>query len=170
MLRQVVFSHGKESGPWGTKIVALAELATAAGHGVASIDYQGIDAPEARVQRLLEHCKEHCDQPILVGSSMGGHVAAAASRQVRAAGLFLMAPAFYMLGYEALTPIPATCPITIVHGWRDDIVPVENSVRYAQTYRATLHLMNADHRMQEQIPEICAQFQLFLRACNDRFI
>ena len=72
MLRQVVFSHGKESGPWGTKIVALAELATAAGHGVASIDYQGIDAPEARVQRLLEHCKEHCDQPILVGSSMGG--------------------------------------------------------------------------------------------------
>jgi pimeloyl-ACP methyl ester carboxylesterase len=168
MLRQVVFSHGKESGPWGTKIVALAELATSAGHPVASIDYQGIDAPEVRVQRLLAYCQEHCQQPILVGSSMGGHVAAAASRQVNAAGLFLLAPAFYMPGWEALTPVPATCPITIVHGWRDDIVPFENSVRYAQTYRATLHLLNADHRMQEQIPEICAQFQLFLRACDAR--
>ncbi len=33
---------------------------------------------------------------------MGGHVAAAASEQLEVAGLFLIAPAFYMPGYEAI--------------------------------------------------------------------
>jgi pimeloyl-ACP methyl ester carboxylesterase len=166
MLGQVVFSHGKESGPWGSKILALARIAEAAGHVVASIDYQGIDDPQSRVQRLLDHCAANCSRPILVGSSMGGHVAAAASRTVGATGLFLMAPAFYMPGYEALTPPPASCPVVIVHGWRDDVVPVEHSVRYAREYRTTLHVIDADHRMQERIPEIGAQFEIFLRACD----
>ena len=38
MGRYVVFSHGKESGPWGTKIAALADIARAEGYEVESVD------------------------------------------------------------------------------------------------------------------------------------
>ena len=38
----VVFSHGKETGPWGTKIRRLADVAQAAGWQVLSIDYAAL--------------------------------------------------------------------------------------------------------------------------------
>ena len=41
----VIFSHGQESGPWGTKIRAMADLAKSMGCAVQSIDYQGIADP-----------------------------------------------------------------------------------------------------------------------------
>jgi len=162
MARYVVFSHGKESGPWGTKISALADIARAEGYEVESVDYRGIDDPHARVTRLLAYCRDFQGRLVLVGSSMGGHVSAAGSRLLRTAGLFLMAPAFYMPGYEDMTPEPADCPVTIVHGWRDEVVPVENSVRFARAHRSTLHVLDTDHRMQDKIREIGYYFEYFL--------
>lgn len=43
--RTVYFNHGKESGPWGSKISKLAEVAHKRGFDVESIDYQ--DLPDA---------------------------------------------------------------------------------------------------------------------------
>lgn len=34
-----IFSHSKETGPWGTKIRRLADVAQAAGWQVLSVDY-----------------------------------------------------------------------------------------------------------------------------------
>jgi pimeloyl-ACP methyl ester carboxylesterase len=159
---QVVFSHGKESGPWGGKITALAEVARERGFAVDSLDYRGMEDPGQRVTRLVEHLG-HLGQPaILVGSSMGGHVAAAAAGQCRAHAMFLMAPAFFMPGYEELTPAAPDCPTTIVHGWRDDIVPPDNVLRYARAASCTLHLLDADHRMLDNLDELRALFGLFL--------
>ena len=45
----VCFSHGQESGPWGTKIQTLAETARAADWAVESLDYQGMADPLERV-------------------------------------------------------------------------------------------------------------------------
>ena len=162
MGRYVVFSHGKESGPWGTKISALADIARAEGYEVESVDYRGIDDPHARVTRLLAYCRDFQGRLVLVGSSMGGHVSTAGSRLLRTAGLFLMAPAFYVPGYEELTPKPADCPVTIVHGWRDEVVPVDNSIRFAREHRANLHILDTDHRMQDKIREIGYYFEYFL--------
>ena len=162
MARYVVFSHGKESGPWGAKISALAEIARAEGWQPESVDYRGIDNPHERVTRLLAYCRDLQGRLVLVGSSMGGHVATAGSRLLRAAGLFLMAPAFYMPGFEDLTPQPPKCPITIVHGWHDDVVPVDHSLRFAREHHATLHLLDTDHRMQDRIRDIGYQFEYFL--------
>ena len=162
MGRYVVFSHGKESGPWGTKIAALADIARAEGYEVESVDYRGIDDPHARVTRLLAYCRDFQGRLVLVGSSMGGHVSTAGSRLLRTAGLFLMAPAFYVPGFEEMTPEPAECPVTIVHGWRDDVVPVENSIRFARQHGASLHLLDTDHRMQDKIREIGYYFEYFL--------
>jgi pimeloyl-ACP methyl ester carboxylesterase len=159
----VCFSHGKDSGPWGTKIAAMAELARDRGLALESLDYRGIDDPAARVARLVGYCAEIHRPLVLVGSSMGGHVAASASAQLpEVRGLFLIAPAFYMPGYEALTPEPAAGRITIVHGWRDDVVPAANSIRFAAQHRAGLHLIDGDHRLTEHIFEINRFFDWFL--------
>ena len=31
------------------------------------------------------------------------------------------------------------CPASIVHGWRDEVVPYEHSMRFAASYGAALH-------------------------------
>lgn len=159
----VCFSHGKESGPWGSKIAAMADLARDRGLTVESIDYRGMDDPAARVDKLVAHCAP-LDRPlVLVGSSLGGHVAAAASARLPGVqGLFLLAPAFFMPGYEEHTPVPAARRLAIVHGWRDDVVPPANSIRFAAQHRAALHLIDGDHRLSDKIFEINRYFDWFL--------
>ncbi len=150
----VIFSHGQESGPWGTKIRAMADTVKELGCQADSIDYQGIADPSERVRKLVAECGDIDGKLVLVGSSMGGHVASAAAGSLGAAGLFVLAPAYYMPGYEDLTPSPPEMPVCIVHGWRDDVVPVENSVRFAQSCNAELHVLNGDHRLTENIGDI----------------
>jgi alpha-beta hydrolase superfamily lysophospholipase len=158
----VYFSHGQESGPWGTKINALAEVVRELGCRVESIDYQGIADPTERVEKLVDCCKGVTESLVLVGSSMGGHVATAAAEKVAAVGLFVLAPAFYMEGYEDLTPPAPAIPITIVHGWDDDVVPVENSIRFAKACNATLHLVDGDHRLTANLDEITDYLRAFI--------
>lgn len=159
----VIFSHGQESGPWGTKIRAMAELVKGMGCTTDSIDYQGIADPTERVSKCIEACRGIDDALILVGSSMGGHVATAAAQELGAAGLFVLAPAYFMEGYEDLTPPPPDLPICIVHGWHDDIVPVDNSIRYARQSSATLCLVDGDHRLTANIDEINGYLAQFIR-------
>lgn len=160
----VVFSHGKESGPWGSKITAMAEVVRELGVAVESVDYRGMDDPGVRVATLVETGLKLGTRVVLVGSSMGGHVSAAAASVLNPAGLFLLAPAFYMAGFEQYTPQDVTAPTAIVHGWHDDIVPVDNSIRWAREHRAALHLVDSDHRLEDQIPRICRLLRDFLRA------
>lgn len=164
----VVFSHGQESGPWGSKIRAMAEMVQEMGCAVESIDYQGIADPTERVNKLISEGGRIDDTLILAGSSMGGHVATAAAAPLRAAGLFVLAPAFYMPGFEALTPPPPAMPICIVHGWHDDVVPVENSIRFARACNAELHLLDGDHRLTANIAAINDYLRRFIETLDDR--
>jgi predicted esterase len=159
----VIFSHGQESGPWGTKINAMAAMVKELGCTADSIDYQGIADPGKRVEKLIAECSSLTDRLILVGSSMGGHVATAAAAKLNAAGLFVLAPAYYIEGYEDLTPTPPDMPICIVHGWHDDVVPVENSIRFANGCKAELHVVNGDHRLTANIDEINGYLKRFIR-------
>jgi surfactin synthase thioesterase subunit len=161
-LGTVVFSHGKESGPWGSKITAMAAVVRDLGLVVESVDYRGIDDPGVRVRKLIETAERLQAPLLLVGSSMGGHVAAAAASSLNPRGLFLLAPAFYMAGYEQYTPQEVGCPTVIVHGWHDDIVPVENSIRWAREHQAALHLLNSDHRLEDQLDAICSLLRAFI--------
>ena len=126
------------------------------------MDYRGIDDPAKRVETLVAVGREIKGPIVLVGSSMGGHVAAAAASRLKAAGLFLLAPAFYMPGFEEYTPQEVAAPTAIVHGWHDDIVPVDNSIRWAEEHRATLHILDSDHRLEDQIGAICILLRRFL--------
>ena len=71
---KVVFSHGKESGPWGFKIKRLAAIAEQMGCNVESIDYTSLMDPDLRVERLLTVLETQIQPAILVGSSMGGSI------------------------------------------------------------------------------------------------
>jgi fermentation-respiration switch protein FrsA (DUF1100 family) len=62
-----------------------------------------------------------------------------------------------------LTPPAPDIPIVIVHGWRDDVVPVENSIRFARDCLATLHVVNGDHRLTANIDEINCYLRRFVR-------
>ena len=161
--RVVLFSHGQESGPWGTKITALARDAKDAGFAVDSIDYRGMADPAERAKKLIARMRVCSEEILLVGSSMGGYVAVAAAQQQPAAGLFLMAPALAVPGWPKLGEI-VSAPAFIVHGWQDDIVPIEWSIDFARVNKARLHLLNAGHSLTEALDEIRALFGAFLSA------
>jgi alpha/beta superfamily hydrolase len=162
MTGTVYFNHGKESGPWGDKITRLADVARGRGFEAQSLDYQGMDDASARVDRLLASDARAARPLVLVGSSMGSYVAAVASASLRPRGLFLMAPAFYIPVFPIQEPIPHADFVTLVHGWNDDVIPFENSVRYANKFKAALHLVDSDHRLSSQLPLIAALFDAFL--------
>ena len=65
----VYFSHGQESGPWGTKIQAMAEAVRGLGCRAESVDYQGIEDPGERAEKLLAECQDVKESLVLVGSS-----------------------------------------------------------------------------------------------------
>ena len=46
-------------------------------------------------------------------------------------------------------------PVSIVHGWNDDVGPVENSIRWASDSKATLDIVDGDHRLTANIDEFC---------------
>ncbi|MGH8293962.1 MAG: alpha/beta hydrolase [Steroidobacteraceae bacterium] len=164
--RHVVFSHGKDSGPWGRKISSLAEVARSEGYEPHSVDYRGVDDPRQRIARLVEFCKELAGDLVLVGSSLGGYVAVASASLLHARGIFLMAPALYMPGLPELRPGVLDCPATLVHGWRDDVVPFDHSVRFAQAHRAALHLLESGHDLHDQIRVVQYLFEYFLIALD----
>ena len=161
----VVFAHGRESGPWGTKIRALAKVAEQRGCRVVSRDDSDNRDPELRVTRLVDEVKAIEGPVVLVGSSMGGYVATVASQVVRTVGLFLMAPAFALSGYVNQTPLPISRELTIVHGWEDDVVPLEPVLAFAKQHQAMLHLVPACHALLEQVDFLTQIFEPFLVRC-----
>lgn len=159
---KIYFSHGKESGPWGSKIKSLAKIAQQLGYSVDSIDYSDITDPDARVERLVNIVKDEEDDFLLVGSSMGGYVSLVAAEQVNAKGIFLLAPALFMPGYKKQSYTANTNKIEIVHGWSDDIIPPENSIKFAKGRNCSLHLISGDHRLNSSLPVVEKLFVQFL--------
>lgn len=170
----VVFSHGKESGPQGNKIRALMRVAERLGALALSVNYREYPAGTVHDQDAAGEAERRVDQLcstplpthrllVLVGSSMGGYVSTVASLSKAANGLFLLAPAFYLPGYAVQKPLPSTQSVSIVHGWGDDVVPVQNSIQFASMHRCELHLLDGDHRLNDALPTIEPLFELFLK-------
>ncbi len=158
----VIFAHGKESGPWGSKIKHLADLAERLGAQVISPDYGDIPDPDARVARLLGLTLPVHDRLVLVGSSMGGYVSCVASAKLMPSGVFLMAPAIGMPGYGVQNLEPKAKYFSIVMGWQDEIIPAQNVITFAQSQRAELHLLDADHRLDGVLQDVGELFEQFL--------
>ena len=90
-LSYVVFSHGKESGPLGTKIQRLMAVAEEFGLKTKFIDYRECATAGERVSLLNDYLNQldvPINQVLLVGSSMGGYVSMVVANDQPVAGLF----------------------------------------------------------------------------------
>lgn len=140
------FVHGKESGPWGSKIQYLAQRVKTMDFDVDSLDYSGTFDPQERVEILEQSCKIR-PATYLVGSSMGGWVALTAGTKIPVNGVFLLAPAVYMEDYPPIPEQLDGSKMEIVHGWHDSLIPYQNAIRLANEVQCTLHLINDEHRL-----------------------
>jgi pimeloyl-ACP methyl ester carboxylesterase len=144
----ILFAHGLESGPVGRKSQALVD----AGYEVLAPDCRGLELAR-RVELLVEAIMgAEAAPPLLVGSSFGGIaglVAAlvAAERGVIVSGLVLCAPALMLPPppgtVERLAGPPA--PTILVHGLRDEVIPIEVSRRFAREHGVELREVDDDH-------------------------
>ena len=159
---RLYYAHGKGTAPWGRKSSALLPVAEQAGFAVESIDFTATEDPDERVAMVLEHRPRAAGRLVLVGSSMGGYVMANAANELKADGLFLLAPAIGIPGYPAY-PTPTTEHQEIVHGWRDALIPPEAVMTFAQRQRARLHLLDAEHDLNDHLPTLQHLFEDFLR-------
>jgi alpha/beta superfamily hydrolase len=170
----VLFSHGKESGPQGSKIRALMRVAVQMGAATLSVNYREYPdgtvhdqnaqgEAERRVSQLLNTPLPNHDLLVLVGSSMGGYVSTLATISLKVDGLFLLAPAFYIPGYVNQAPESKAQTTTVVHGWHDDVVPFANSLRFCVQSSSELHLLSGDHRLNAVLPKIEPLFAQFLQ-------
>ena len=162
-----VLSHGFESGPDATKVTALAQAAESLGWTHERPDYTDLDAKRevselgdvaARLQRLLDIARARAAQGplVLAGSSLGAYVSGLVSRQVPVAALFLMAPPVRMGQAHPLDA--ARVPVSIVHGWDDELIPARDVIAWAQPRRARLLLVDDGHRLSNHVQASAAAF------------
>lgn len=155
-----ILSHGFESGPDATKVTALAEAADALGWSHERPDYTDLDARRevsdlgdvpARLERLLWLAQDAAKRGplVLAGSSLGAYISGLVSLQVPVVGLFLLAPPIRMgraHPFEA-----AAVPTSIIHGWRDELIPADEVVMWAQARRDRLLLVDDSHRLADHV-------------------
>lgn len=151
-MKLVVFAHGKESGPWGAKSLALAEVARRRGWRFLSPDLRTTTDPEERVELLLEAVPAGAGPLVLIGSSMGGYVASRASARLRPAALLLLAPALCLPGYQDQDPRPVAGRVVVVHGRDDALIPAAHAWRFVTRHGAEFHLLADAHPLHASIP------------------
>lgn len=169
MRGHVILSHGLNSSPAATKVSAMAVVAERLGWTHERPDYADIDARndirevDARLARLLERVRAVEGPLVLAGSSMGAFISALATLQRPCAGLFLLAPPVRMQGFPR-TLEAAALPTSIIHGWRDEVCPVDAVIAWAQTRRDRLLLVDDGHRLDQHVDFCAAEFGRFLQA------
>jgi predicted alpha/beta-hydrolase family hydrolase len=162
----VILSHGLESGPQATKVSALAEVCDALGWASVRPDYRAIDArhdPLAigeRIALALRHAPA-TGRIVFGGSSMGAFISGFASIERACDGLFLLALPTAIPGYPRAF-VAADVPTTLVHGWNDEVCPVDATITFARERGATLHLVRDDHRLGRHVGFCAEMFHRFL--------
>lgn len=171
-----ILSHGFESGPDATKVAALAEVAERFGWTHERPDYTDLDAKreistlgdvEARLERLRSLALAGAARGPLVmaGSSLGAYISARIALDLHGDGLqvkalFLMAPPLTM------GPLPALdapeIPISIIHGWDDELIPAIAVADWAHRRRARLLMVDDSHRLSNHVQTSADAFAALL--------
>ena len=159
---KVVFCHGLEGSPQGTKVRTI----RAAGIDIVAPDFQGQVLAE-RIETLQGVLAElDPETPILLaGSSYGGAVAAWTAMHTPhpLLGLLLLAPAIHYAeppipSAEAYRPIPLRT--VIIHGRQDTVVPLSASEAYAaRAPHVELIPVEDGHRLVESLDRIVRTIQ-----------
>lgn len=136
----LLFFHGKESGPFGTKYRKLKERFG----GVVAPDFQGMNFVE-RLYRA-EALTRGKEDLVVVGSSFGGLLIARLYTLYpeRIKGYVLLAPALHIPGHDILSAPPMS---EVIHGKNDDVVPLSASEAFCEAHGVPLHVVEDDHRL-----------------------
>jgi predicted alpha/beta-hydrolase family hydrolase len=166
-----ILSHGFESGPDATKVTALADAAERLGWTHERPDYTDLDARRevsdlgdvpARLERLQALVRSAAARGplVLAGSSLGAWISGRASLRASVAGLFLMAPPVRMGNAPVLDA--AQVPMSIIHGWDDELIPAAEVVEWAQPRKARLLMVDDSHRLSSHVEASAAAFAALL--------
>ena len=152
----IVFAHGLEGSPQGWKSQRLRGL----GLPFSCLDLRGVPL-QGRLEQVDEQTRG--GGILLVGSSYGGLVAAVLAQRhpERFTGLVLCAPALGLREAPTLAPetlvAPAGIPTVVIHGLRDNVVPIEDSRRYVARSGAgvVLHEVDDGHPLRGSLDLLC---------------
>lgn len=167
-----ILSHGFESGPDATKVTALADVAARLGFSHERPDYTDLDALRdvgplgdvaARVERLRARVAATIgDGPVvLAGSSLGAWISGRVSLEFPVSALFLMAPPIRLNVSHPLEA--ARVPTSIIHGWYDELIPVDDVVGWARARGARLLLVDDGHRLSAHVETSAEAFSSLLQ-------
>lgn len=170
-----ILSHGFESGPDATKVTALAEVAERFGWTHERPDYTDLDARRdvgplgdvpQRLSRLraLAQAASGRGSLVMAGSSLGAYVSARISLEIPTQALFLMAPPLTMGPLPALDAPPV--PISIVHGWDDELIPAMAVAEWAKSRRARLLMVDDSHRLTANVQASADAFAALLSSLS----
>jgi len=141
-----VFIHGLESSSRGNKGTFFRRRYP----DMIIEDYPG--SMKERMNKLYEILSDKRDM-VLVGSSYGGLMAAmyACDNEDRIKRVILLAPALSLEEFEPYLNREVTVPVTLYHGSRDDIVPLNPVHRIASHVFKNLdhHIADDDHPLSE---------------------
>lgn len=168
MRGRIILSHGSDSSPDATKVSLLAGLAGSLGWETHRTDHRADDARglagsvAPRIARLRACIEDCAAPPVLVGSSLGAFSAGLASLDAPVAGLFLLATPSDIPGYPRPFDMRAGVPAWLIHGWRDEVCPLDGVRSYAERRRLPLLVLDDDHRLGASLDTIAVQFRHFL--------
>ncbi len=165
----IILSHGSDSGPDATKVSALARVAEAQGWTTHNPDYREEDrlgyagSVPRRIERLVAAMHDAPRPLVLAGSSMGAFVSGLASLRAPCDALFLVALPIAIPGCPERFDA-AHVPGMLVHGYRDDLCPVDAAVDFARARGMPSLLLDDDHRLANHVALLERQFALFLQS------
>ena len=144
MTPTILFLHGLESAPHGSKYRALVKVF---GEGsVLAPDFRGVPDAIERL-RIAEEATRGLTGLFLVGSSFGGLVGGLLASQhperIRAA--VFAAPAFHRPAASGIERVPEQS--IILHGTEDDVVPIEASRTFSKKFGVPVVEVEDGHRL-----------------------
>ena len=92
---------------------------------------------------------------------MGAFISGLASLELNCVGLFLIALPVAIPGYaRAFDAAPV--PTALVHGWDDELCPVDDAIAFARARGDAITLVRDDHRLSAHVDFVAEQFRQFL--------
>ena len=163
----VAHPHPLFGGTMDNKVVtSMARAFVDAGAATWRFNFRGVDKTEGAhdegrgetedMLKVIEHaCALNPGLPLwLCGFSFGGVVTLAASEQVNASEMILIAPAFQRLAHWQNAPAGGAVPEStlIIHGEKDETVPLTDSLDWARPRDIPVAVVpGADHFFHQRL-------------------
>ncbi|XP_072886225.1 palmitoyl-protein thioesterase ABHD10, mitochondrial-like isoform X2 [Hemitrygon akajei] len=160
----VVFLSGFKSNMNGEKALALEAFCDSAGYSFIRFDYTGCGSSEGNSEDCLLGDWKNDVLTVLDNLTTGPQL----KKEAEVMGQYNMPSRYSVTGYHTIKydfvkeaeghcllqgSIPISCPVRLLHGMKDDIVPWQNSITVAEQLTSddvdVIFRKNGDHRLSQ---------------------